>query len=244
MSDTQDTQQENTEVTNDTAGNSAENAEIEALAKESDSLSLTSVFAFKAGMSSYIDEKGDMHAVTLLKMEPTVVSQVKTSEKDGYAALQVAFKPKKAKRTAQSEAAHLKTAGFEAGAKFVRELRHIDMENAAVGKKLSLEAFAAGDKLKVTGTTIGKGFQGSIKRWGSSRGPMTHGSHYHRRPGSAGANTKPGRIMPGKKFPGHMGDRTKTVTSSIIDILKDENMLVVKGAIPGARNQLVKVTKV
>ena len=240
MSDTQDTQQENTEVKND----SVENAEIEALAAESDSLALTSVFAFKAGMSSYIDENGDMHAVTLLKMEPTVVSQVKTSENDGYEALQVAFQPKKAKRTAQAQAAHLKSAGFEAGAKFVRELRNIDVANAAVGKKLNLEAFVAGDRLKVTGTTIGKGFQGSIKRWGSSRGPMTHGSHYHRRPGSAGANTKPGRIMPGKKFPGHMGDRTKTVTSSVIDILKDENMLVVKGAIPGARNQLVKVTKV
>ncbi len=242
MSDAQENNQA-AEAATDNAAEAAENTEQTAEAASTD-LALTTVYAFKAGMSSFIDENGDMQSVTLLKMEPTVVSQVKTTEKDGYEALQVAFKPKKAKRTHKAEAARLKSAGFEAGAQFIRELRGVAMDGAEVGKKLSLSAFGSGDRLKVTGTTIGKGFQGSIKRWGTHRGPMTHGSHYHRGPGSMGMCNKPGRVPRGKPVPGHMGDRTKTVTSSIIDVLTDENMLVVKGAIPGARNQLVKVTKV
>lgn len=230
MSETQETQQENT---------GAQEA-----AAQSGDLGLTTLFAFKAGMSSYIDENGDMCAVTVLKLEPTMVSQVKTKEKDGYEALQVAFMPKKSKRTGKAEAAHLKPAGFEAGARRIREIRGVDTSAAQVGIKLDLSALTAGDKIKVTGKSKGKGFQGAVKRWGSACGPMTHGSGFHRQPGSAGNRTWPGRVMPGKKFPGHLGDETKTVVSKIIEVLTEENMLIVKGAIPGARNQLVKVTKV
>lgn len=227
MSETQETQ---TETTQEASGSTG--------------LGLTSLYAFKAGMSSYIDDKGDMHAVTLLKLEPTVVSQIKTTEKDGYEAVQLAFLPKKAKRTGKAEAAHLKPAGFEAGAKRIKEIRGVDIAQASVGAQISLDGLVAGDKIQVTGRSKGKGFQGAIKRWGSARGPMTHGSGFHRRPGSAGNRTWPGRIMPGKKFPGHLGDENVAVTSKVLEVLKEENILIVKGAIPGARNQVVKVTKV
>lgn len=238
MSETQDTTtQENTDTT-------AASENSEAKQTGSDALNLSTLFAFKAGMSSYIDENGDMVAVTLLKLEPTLVTQVKTKETDGYEALQVAFTPKKSKRTAKSEANHLKKAGFEAGARHVREIRGVDVSGASVGTKIGIDGLAAGDVIKVTGRSKGKGFQGAVKRWNSACGPMSHGSGFHRQPGSAGNRTWPGRVMPGKHFPGHMGDETKTVKSQVIEVLKDENMLIVKGAIPGARNQLVKVAKV
>lgn len=206
---------------------------------------LNSLYAFKLGMTTYYDDKGESIAATLLKYEPLVVSQLKTEEKDGYSAIQVAFKPKREKRTAKSEKTHLKPAGFENGAYFVREIRQSIPEGLAVGTKVSLSSLKVGDTIKATARSKGRGFAGVVRRWGNAGGPESHGSGFHRRPGSIGNRTWPGRVMPGKKFPGHLGDETVTVKSiRVIDVLADENIIVVGGPIPGAENSLVKLTKV
>lgn len=201
------------------------------------------LFAFKVGMTSYVTEGGVVEAATVLRYEPWVVSQIKTVEKDGYAATQLACRPKKASRTTKAENNALKAAGFENGAYFKRELREV-VEGATVGSKVDINSLAVGDKLKVTATSKGKGFEGVVKRWNMGGGPQTHGSGFHRRPGSSGNRTWPGRIMPGKKFPGHLGDETTTVKSQVIDVVPEENVIVVRGSVPGAKNSLVKLMKV
>lgn len=213
--------------------------------KAAQDLELGSLYTFKVGMTTYYDEKGESLAATVLKYEPHVISQIKTKEKDGYAAVQVAFSPKRAKRTAKSEKSHLKGAGFENGAYEVKEIRQDVPAGATVGAKVALSSLKVGDVVKATSRSKGKGFAGVVKRWGNAGGPETHGSGFHRRPGSIGNRTWPGRVMPGKKFPGHLGDETVTVKSiRIIDIIPEENVLIVSGPIPGAENSLVKLTKV
>jgi large subunit ribosomal protein L3 len=205
-------------------------------------LKTSSIFAFKEGMSSYVDDKGDMIAVTVLRYEPWVVSQVKTKETDGYNAVQIASGPKKAVRASSSSRGHFKAAGFENGAQFARELKNID--GAKVGQKLDIQSIAAGDEVKVTARSKGKGFAGAVKRWGNAGGPATHGSGFHRAPGSSGNRTWPGRVMPGKHFPGHLGDETVTVKSQVIEVLPEDNVVILRGSIPGAKKALVQITKV
>ncbi len=213
---------------------------------EAKSIELEILFAFKVGMSSYYDDNGEMQSATVLRYEPMVVSQLKTSEKDGYSAVQVAFGPKRAKRTGKSEKNHLKGTGFENGAYFVREIRTKSAaEGVEVGAHISIASLKAGDTVKVTGTSKGKGFMGVVRRWNNAGGPGAHGSGFHRSPGSSGNRTWPGRVMPGKKFPGHLGDETVTVKNlSILDVVPEENVIIVRGAVPGAANSLVKLTKV
>jgi large subunit ribosomal protein L3 len=206
---------------------------------------LGSLFAFKVGMTSYYDEKGESIAATVLKYETLVVSQLKTKENDGYSAVQVAFKPKREKRTAKSEKNHLKATGFENGAYHVREIRQDIPEGLAVGAKVALSSLKVGDVVKITSRSKGRGFAGVVKRWHMAGGPETHGSGFHRRPGSIGNRTWPGRVMPGKKFPGHFGDENVSVKSvRVIDVIADENVIIVSGPVPGAANTLVKLTKV
>jgi large subunit ribosomal protein L3 len=206
---------------------------------------LDSIYAFKKGMTSYFTDAGESVAATVLKYEPLVISQVKTKEKDGYTAVQVSFMPKKSVRTAKSEKNHLKASGFENGAYHAREIRQDLPETAQVGTKVSLDSLKVGDLVKVTSRSKGRGFAGVVRRWGMAGGPETHGSGFHRRPGSIGNRTWPGRVMPGKKFPGHYGDETVTVKNlRVLDIIADENVIVVSGAIPGAENTLVQLTKV
>lgn len=212
---------------------------------KADSLELDSLYAFKVGMTSYYDENGDAIAATLLKYEPHVVSQVKTKETDGYAAVQVAFKPKKEKRTPKSEKNHLKGAGFENGAYHVQEIRQDLPDGLAVGTKIAISSLKVGDMIHVTSRTKGRGFAGVVKRWSMAGGPETHGSGFHRHPGSIGNRTWPGRVMPGKKFPGHYGDEVVTVKNlKVVDVVPEENVIIVRGSIPGAQNSLVKLTKV
>lgn len=206
---------------------------------------LNSLYAFKVGMTTYYDDKGDSIAATLLKYDPLVVSQIKTKEKDGYVAIQVAFSPRKEKRTPKSQKAHLKSAGFENGAYHVREIRQAVPEGLTVGSKISLSSLKVGDKIKVTSVSKGKGFAGVVKRWGNAGGPETHGSGFHRIPGSSGNRTWPARVMPGKKFPGHLGDETVTLKNvKVVDVIEDENVIVVSGPVPGAANSVVRLTKV
>ena len=211
---------------------------------ETNQLKLSGLYAFKEGMATVYNEQGEAIPVTVLRYEPWFVSQIKTNDQDGYEALQLACRPKKAKNSSASEKGHLKKAGFETGAAFLRELRHEISADTKVGAKLSIESLKKGDIVKVTGTSKGRGFQGSQRRWNFAGGPAAHGSKFHRRPGSSGNRTWPGRVMPGKKFPGQWGDETVTVKSvRIVDIIPAEGVVMVKGPVPGGRNNLVRLVK-
>lgn len=205
---------------------------------------LNGIFAHKVGMSQVYGENGELVPVTVLRMETWVVSQVKTQEKDGYTAVQLASRPKKAVNTTAAEKGHLKAAGFENGAHFVKEIRQELPEGVAAGSKIDIGSIAKGDIVRITSRSKGKGFQGSVRRFGFAGGPASHGSKFHRQPGSSGNRTWPGRVMPGKKFPGHLGDETVTVRNvRVVDVLAAEGILLVKGPVPGARNTLVKLVK-
>jgi large subunit ribosomal protein L3 len=207
-------------------------------------LRLNGLFAFKEGMATIYNEQGEAIPVTVLRYEPWFVSQVKTAAADGYEAVQVACTPKKAKNSNKAEKGHLEKAGFENGAQFVKELRQSLPADVSVGARVSIDSLAKGDFVKITSKSKGKGFAGSVKRWNFAGGPASHGSKFHRRPGSSGNRTWPGRVMPGKKFPGHLGAETVTVRNvEIVQVLADENVLMVKGPVPGARNTLVKLVR-
>ena len=211
----------------------------------SGTLKLNGLFAFKAAMATVYNDQGEAVPVTVLRYEPWVVSQIKTKETDGYTAVQLACEAKKAKNSSKAETGHMKKAGFETGAKFVKELRQESIPaDATLGAKVSIESLVKGDIVKITGTSKGRGFQGSIRRWNFQGGPAAHGSKFHRRPGSSGNRTWPGRVMPGKKFPGHWGDETVTVKNVVVvDVLPSEGVVMVKGPVPGARNSLVRLVK-
>ncbi len=207
-------------------------------------LQLNGLFAFKVGMSA-VYEDGERIPVTVLKYEPMVVSQVKQKEKDGYEAVQVAFVPDRASQTNSAIKGHLQKAGFENGAKFVREFRMTPPEGVAVGQKIALNSLKKGDVVKVTGLSRGRGFQGAVRRWNFGGGPASHGSGFHRKPGSVGNRTWPGRVMPGKRMAGQWGNETTTIRNiTVVDVIPEENVVLVKGAVPGSRNSLVRLTKV
>ncbi|MES3038179.1 MAG: 50S ribosomal protein L3 [Bdellovibrionota bacterium] len=208
------------------------------------SIKLDGLFAFKEGMSTVYNETGEAVPVTILRYEPWFVSQVKTDENDGYSAIQIACKPEKARNANKASIGHLKGAGFENGARLVREIRQAAPEGLAVGSKVDLNSFQKGDSVKITSKSKGHGFTGAVKRWNFAGGPASHGSNFHRRPGSSGNRTWPGRVMPGKKFPGHYGDENITVKNVVIvDVIESENVLLVKGPVPGGRHTLVKIVR-
>lgn len=209
-------------------------------------LNLNGLFAFKVGMSAIFSETGERIPVTVLKYEPMVVTQLKTAENDGYASVQVAFKPDRASQTNNAAKTHLKAAGFENGAKFLREVRFEKApEGMAVGQKISIDSLKKGDKVKITSRSRGRGFSGVVQRWNFNGGPATHGSGFHRKPGSVGNRTEPGRVMPGKRMAGHYGDEVTTVRNIVVvEVLADEGVILVKGAVPGHRNSLIRLMKV
>jgi large subunit ribosomal protein L3 len=216
----------------------------EAAAPSSGGLKLEGLFAFKEGMSTIYNEQGEAVPVTVLRYEPWVVSQIKTEENDGYNAIQIACRPKKAKNSSKSENGHFKKAGLETGAQFVREIRQDLTAEVKLGVQISIDSLKKGDYVAMTGTSKGHGFTGVMKRWNFAGGPAAHGSKFHRRPGSSGNRTWPGRVMPGKKFPGHYGDETITVRNvQVVAVLPEENVLMVKGPVPGARNSLVRLVR-
>lgn len=207
-------------------------------------LKLNGLYAFKEGMATIYNEQGEAVPVTVLRYEPWYVAQVKTDENDGYQAVQLACRPKKAKNSNAAEKGHLKGSGFENGAALVKEIRQDLPAGVAVGAQLSIDSLAKGDIVKITSKSKGRGFTSSIKRWNNAGGPAAHGSKFHRRPGSSGNRTWPGRVMPGKKFPGHWGDETVTVKNvEIVEINSSENVVMVRGPVPGARNTLVKLVR-
>jgi large subunit ribosomal protein L3 len=205
---------------------------------------LNGIFAFKVGMSSIYGDNGEVIPVTILKYENQYVSRLKTKESDGYEAVQVAFRPKNAKRSLASEKGSLKAAGFENGAYFVREMRQA-LKDITLGSKVSINSLVKGDIIAATSKSKGRGFAGSVKRYNFRGGPASHGSKFHRQPGSSGNRTWPGRVMPGKKFPGQFGFKNITVRNlKVVDVIPEENVVLIKGSIPGAPNTLVTLKKI
>ena len=195
----------------------------------------------KLGMTQIFDENGTVIPVTVLEAGPCVVAQVKTLENDGYEAVQLGFGEVKENKLNKPEKGHFAKANVTAK-KHLREFRLDSIEGIKVGDELKADVFAAGDKIDVQGTSKGKGFQGVIKRHGQSRGPMGHGSMYHRRPGSMGPTSTPGRVFKGKKLPGHMGHVTVTIQNlDVVAVDMDKNVILVKGSVPGAKGAILKI---
>ena len=192
----------------------------------------------KVGMTQVFTTEGKLIPVTVVSVEPNTVMQVKTVETDGYNAIQLGVVDKKEKNASRASVGHAKKANTTPK-RFLKEIR--DCEGYQVGDKVSADVFEVGDIVDVTGTSKGKGFAGTIKRHGQSRGPMAHGSHYHRGPGSLGTML-PKRVLKGKKLPGHMGNVTVTVQNlEIIEVNPAENYILVSGNVPGAKNALVLI---
>ena len=195
----------------------------------------------KIGMTQIFDEKGNVIPVTVIETAGNVVTQVKTVETDGYNSIQLGYGEVKSKHINKPLEGHFKKAGVE-NKKHLREFRTDDVANYKVGDEVKTDIFAAGDKVDVQGTSKGKGFQGVIKRHGQHRGPMGHGSMYHRRPGSMGSTSTPGRVFKGKKLPGHMGRVTVTIQNlDVVRVDMDKNVILVKGSVPGAKGAILKV---
>ena len=194
----------------------------------------------KIGMTQIFDEKGNVVPVTVIEATPNVVAQVKTVETDGYNSIQLGYGEVKDKHINKPEKGHFTKAGL-AAKKHLREFRVEDVENYKVGDEVKADIFEAGEKIDVQGTTKGKGFQGVIKRHGQSRGPMAHGSRYHRRPGSMGSIAA-NRVLKGKKLPGQTGGNIVTVQNlEIVKVDTERNVLLIKGNVPGAKKSLVMV---
>jgi large subunit ribosomal protein L3 len=195
----------------------------------------------KIGMTQIFDEKGLVIPVTVIEAGPCVVAQVKTTETDGYNAVQLGFGEVKAKHINKPEMGHFAKSKLDPK-KHLREFRLDDISSFKVGDEVKADIFATGEKVDIQGTSKGKGFQGVIKRHGQSRGPMGHGSMYHRRPGSMGATSTPGRVFKGKKLPGHMGKVTVTIQNlDVVAVDMDKNVILVKGSVPGAKGAILKI---
>jgi large subunit ribosomal protein L3 len=198
----------------------------------------------KVGMTRVFDDEGLAVPVTVVQAGPCPVLQVKTEDTDGYAAIQLGFGSKKANRASRAETGHAGKAGLEAAPSFLREFAPAEGEEYEPGQELTVEFFAPGDSVKVTGTSKGRGFQGGVKRHGFSGRPASHGHPMSRTPGSMGPGTDPSRVIKGKKLPGRMGGVRKTIRNlEVVKVDPERNLLFLKGGIPGARNSYVLITK-
>ena len=197
------------------------------------------ILATKVGMTQIFGEDGSLTPVTVLQAGPCVVTQVKTVENDGYSAVQVGFVDKREKLVNKCQKGHFDKAGVSYK-RYVRELKLDNAEEHALGAEIKADAFAAGDKIDATAISKGKGFQGAIKRHGLQRGPMAHGSKYHRHAGSNGACSDPSKVFKGKKMAGHMGSRRITIQNlEVVRVDADANLILVKGSVPGPKKSLV-----
>ena len=199
------------------------------------------ILATKVGMTQIFGENGVLTPVTVLQAGPCVVTQVKTVENDGYSAVQVGFVDKREKLVAKPQKGAFDKAGVSYK-RYVREFRLEDAEGYAVAQEIKADIFTAGDKVDATAVSKGKGFHGAIKRHGQHRGPMTHGSKYHRHAGSNGAASDPSKVFKGKKMPGRMGGKQITVQNlEVVKVDIENNLILVKGAVPGPKKALVTI---
>lgn len=195
----------------------------------------------KVGMTQIFTDNGELIPVTVVEAKPNVVLQIKTVETDGYNAVQLGFEDKREVLSNQPEQGHVKKADT-APKRFIREIRDAELGDVEVGTEITVDTFKQGDIIDVTGTSKGKGFQGAIKRHNQSRGPETHGSRYHRRPGSMGMAADPARVFKGKKLPGRMGGKRTTLQNlEIVRVDAERNVLLIKGNIPGPKKALVEI---
>ncbi|MCI8592572.1 MAG: 50S ribosomal protein L3 [Lachnospiraceae bacterium] len=199
------------------------------------------ILATKVGMTQIFNDDGVLTPVTVLQAGPVVVTQVKTVENDGYSAVQVGFVDKREKLVNKPMRGQFDKAGVSYK-RYVRELKLEGAESYEPGQEIKVDVFEAGDKIDASAISKGKGFQGAIRRHGLHRGPMAHGSKYHRHAGSNGACSDPSRVFKGKKMPGHMGHKKVTVQNlEIVRVDTENNLLLVKGAVPGPRKGLVTI---
>ncbi|MCP8618046.1 50S ribosomal protein L3 [Salirhabdus salicampi] len=195
----------------------------------------------KIGMTQLFSEDGELVPVTVVQVEPNVVLQKKTTENDGYEAIQIGIADKKEVRANKPEKGHAEKANTNPK-RYIREIRNAGLGDYEVGQELKVDLFEAGETVDVTGTSKGKGFQGAIKRHNQSRGPMTHGSRYHRRPGTMGP-IDPMHVLKGKKLPGQMGGETVTIQNlEVVKVDTENNLLLIKGNVPGAKKSFVQIT--
>ncbi len=195
----------------------------------------------KVGMTQIFDEKGNVIPVTAIEAGPCTVVQIKTVETDGYTAVKLGFGEVKEKKVNKPEMGAFKKINV-APKKHLREFRLSSVEDLKTGAEIKADVFTAGDKVDIQGITKGKGFQGVIKRHGQHRGPMGHGSMYHRRPGSMGPTSTPGRVFKGKKLPGHMGVEKVTIQNlEVVKVDLDKNVILVKGSVPGNKGSILKI---
>jgi large subunit ribosomal protein L3 len=229
MSETQVEQQASTETSDSTAGD----------------LKLDGIFAHKVGMSSVYTEAGLNIPVTVLKIDTWKVTQIKTKEKDGYNAIQITSFGRRLDKISKASQTHAKKANDKEGASVSREVRVDEIpEGVSVGQSVSLESLQKGDVVKLTGTSKGRGFSGAMRRHNFAGGPASHGSKFHRRPGSAGTRTWPGLVLPGKRSPGHYGDEVISIRNvKVVEVNVADGVILVKGPVPGARNGLVRLLK-
>jgi large subunit ribosomal protein L3 len=201
---------------------------------------MAAILAKKIGMTQRFLDDGKVERVTVLEAGPCPVTAIRDGERDGYSAVQLAFGATKEKHLSKPELGHLKKAGTSAH-KHLVEFRDEGAE-LQMGDTVTVETFNAGDKVKISGTSKGKGFQGTIKRHNFHRGPKTHGSHNYRAPGSIGASAWPARVMKGIRGPGHMGSERVTQRGvTVVDVIASQNLLLVRGAVPGAKGGIVEV---
>jgi len=199
------------------------------------------LFGKKLGMTQIFNPEGTIFPVTLLRATSCQISQIKTVQSDGYNAVQIAYYKDKSHKLTKSKLGHLKKAGIESY-RHLHEFKVEDVSKYKLGQQITLDSFQVGQKIKVIGNSIGKGFTGNQKRHNFSRGPMTHGSKNHRLPGSIGAGSTPGRVYPGKKMSGQLGGKKVTIKNSeILFINVEENILVLKGSVPGKKNSTLKI---
>ena len=194
----------------------------------------------KVGMTQIFTESGELIPVTVVEATPNVVLQVKTVETDGYEAIQVGYQDKRVVLSNKPAKGHVAKANT-APKRFIKEFKNVELGEYEVGKEIKVDVFQAGDVVDVTGTTKGKGFQGAIKRHGQSRGPMSHGSRYHRRPGSMGP-VAPNRVFKNKRLAGRMGgDRVTIQNLEVVKVDVERNVILIKGNIPGAKKSLITI---
>lgn len=207
-------------------------------------VSLPAFYGVKAGMTRIFDKNGNHVPVTVVKLIPNVISQVKTLEKDGYTAYQIAYNEKREALLNTPEKGHLKKANIEKAFSELAEIKVSEVSADALGKETSIDDFAVSTYVDVTAPSKGKGFTGVMQRYNFSGGPATHGSYFHRRPGSIGCRATPARVWKEKKMPGHMGVETTTVQNiQVVEVNQEAGYMLVKGSIPGSKNGFVKIAK-
>ena len=201
-----------------------------------------SLLGNKIGMTQIFDDSDNVIPVTILKVGPCIITQIKTKEKDGYDAVQIGYGNISIKSLTQPQLGHLQKSNSQP-LKYFKEFRSGKDDSFKIGEVLNLDSFSLGQKLNIQGKTVGKGFSGLQKRHNFTRGPMTHGSKNHRAPGSIGMGTTPGRVLPGKRMSGQLGNKVTTVKKlKIVQINREENILVIKGSVPGKPGNLLLIT--